>query len=183
MSADERREQVIRAAISEFAVRGLDGATTADIAKRVGVSQPYLFRLFPNKKALCIAACRASMARTVAVMEAAAEGLAGEAALEAMGHAYGDMIETDREQLLMMLQEYAACHDHEIQTVVQECMGQVWEFVERASGMPLENRVVFFATGMLCNVVAAMGPAGTRDARWDSILDVLSRLKTSEITG
>ena len=57
MSAEDRKEQVIRAAVTEFAIRGLEGTSTSDIAKRVGVSKPYLFRLFPTKKELFIAAC------------------------------------------------------------------------------------------------------------------------------
>jgi AcrR family transcriptional regulator len=52
ISAQERRESVIRAAIAEFAITGYHGTTTAAIARRVGVTQPYLFRLFPDKKAI-----------------------------------------------------------------------------------------------------------------------------------
>ena len=56
MSAAERRESVIRAAMSEFARGGYSGTSTEVIANRVGVSQPYLFRLFPGKKAIFLAA-------------------------------------------------------------------------------------------------------------------------------
>ncbi|WP_406530887.1 helix-turn-helix domain-containing protein, partial [Streptomyces sp. I8-5] len=56
MSAEERRESVIRAAITEFARGGYSATSTEAIAKRVGVSQPYLFRLFPSKQAMFLAA-------------------------------------------------------------------------------------------------------------------------------
>ncbi len=56
MSAEERRESVIRAATTEFARGGYHGTSTEAIAKRVGVSQPYLFRLFPGKQAIFLAA-------------------------------------------------------------------------------------------------------------------------------
>ncbi|MFD5148334.1 helix-turn-helix domain-containing protein, partial [Streptomyces sp. NPDC058401] len=56
LSADERRETVLRAAIAEFATGGYHGTSTETIARRVGVSQPYLFRLFPTKRALFQAA-------------------------------------------------------------------------------------------------------------------------------
>ena len=52
MSAAERREMVLEAAVVEFAVHGLAGTSTENVARRAGISQPYLFRLFPTKKAL-----------------------------------------------------------------------------------------------------------------------------------
>ena len=55
MSAAERREQVLEAAVAEFAARGMAGTSTEDVARRAGISQPYLFRLFPTKKALFLA--------------------------------------------------------------------------------------------------------------------------------
>ncbi len=55
MSAEERRETVLEAAVVEFAARGLAGTSAEDVARRAGISQPYLFRLFPTKKALFVA--------------------------------------------------------------------------------------------------------------------------------
>ena len=55
MSADERRVAVLRVAREEFGLSGFSGASTEAIARRVGVSQPYLFRLFPTKKAMFLA--------------------------------------------------------------------------------------------------------------------------------
>ncbi|MFE2179708.1 TetR/AcrR family transcriptional regulator [Streptomyces sp. NPDC059455] len=44
------------AAIDRFAQKGFYGTTTHEIAKQVGISQPYLYRLYPNKQALFAAA-------------------------------------------------------------------------------------------------------------------------------
>ena len=55
MPATERREMVLEAAVAEFAAHGLAGTSTEDVARRAGISQPYLFRLFPTKKALFLA--------------------------------------------------------------------------------------------------------------------------------
>jgi AcrR family transcriptional regulator len=49
MTADERRKVVLRSAVAEFALGGLEGTSTEDIAHRAGISQPYLFRLYPTK--------------------------------------------------------------------------------------------------------------------------------------
>src|SRR3954447_5453125 len=54
-SAEERREEILEAARIAFADGGLEGTSTEDIARRVGISQPYLFRLFGTKKQLFIA--------------------------------------------------------------------------------------------------------------------------------
>jgi AcrR family transcriptional regulator len=163
LSAAQRREQVITAAIVEFGNRGLEGATTEAIAKRVGVSQPYLFRLFPSKRALFIETCRRCAETVAEVMEKAAGDRSGHDALEAMGSAYMELLEADRNQLLMQLQQYAACHDPEIQQAVRGCMLRMWTMVERVTGLPVAERTNFFAIGMLCNVVAAMSPASGAD--------------------
>ena len=48
-TADERREEVLAAAVEEFGRAGFHGASTDAIARRAGISQPYLFRLFGSK--------------------------------------------------------------------------------------------------------------------------------------
>ena len=54
-SATERRDEILEAALVEFAAHGLDGGSTEAIAKAAGISQPYVFRLFRTKKQLFIA--------------------------------------------------------------------------------------------------------------------------------
>src|SRR5436190_917530 len=54
-TADERRETILEAAERIFAARGLHGTPTLEIAKAAGISQAYLFRLFPTKAELFLA--------------------------------------------------------------------------------------------------------------------------------
>src|SRR5436309_2912109 len=75
MSAQDRRNQVIKAAVAEFAIHGLDGTSTESIAERAGISQPYIFRLWPNKKDLFLAAVEACFDLTEKVLRKAAEDL------------------------------------------------------------------------------------------------------------
>ena len=173
MSADERRDQVVRAAVSVFSVRGLEGTSTGDIAKRVGVSQPYLFRLFPTKRDLFIAAVDYGAGQVRDVFTKAAEGKYGPEALAAMGEAYQDLLLADREVLNMQLQQFAACHDPEIQAAVRDAMQSLWRHMENLSGAPVGIRVDFLAKGMLCNVIAAMGRDTGEDPTWQPILEVL----------
>jgi AcrR family transcriptional regulator len=173
MSADERRDQVVKAAVAEFAIRGLEGTSTSDIAKRVGVSQPYLFRLFPTKRDLFIAAVEHGAGQVRAVFTEASEGKYGAEAMAAMGEAYQDQLLADHEMLGMQLQQFAACHDPEVQQAVRNVMQGIWQHVENLTGAPVEARVDFFAKGMLCNMIAAMGRADGQDPMWQPILDVL----------
>ncbi len=166
MSADERRELVLEAALSEFAVTGLAGTSTEDVARRAGISQPYLFRLFPTKKALFLDLVQRCFRRVEGVFTAAAGDAVGEEALGAMGHAYEKLLE-DRTLLLLQMQAYAACEDPEIRAAARDGFKKLWMLVERLTGLPFERVVEFFAMGMLMNVAAAMDLPAV-DERWTS---------------
>jgi AcrR family transcriptional regulator len=155
-SAEERREQVLEVALDVFAEHGLAGASTDEIARKAGISQPYLFRLFRTKKELFIAASERCFRETAQIFAGAAEGKSGEEALEAMGKAYSELIRSNPNRLRGQLQTYAACDDPDIRAVVRKGYGEIVDTVERASGVDPEQLSMFFARGMLINVVAAM---------------------------
>src|SRR2546427_5761307 len=163
LSKEERREAILEAAMAEFAKGGLHGTPVEAIAKRVGVSQPYLFQLFGTKKDLFIATLRRGHERILrAFMEAAARvpGDAGaEDVLHALGRTYRELL-ADRTLLLVQMQGYAACDDLGVRAVVREEFGRIHRFVARASGGPPEELRAFFAAGMLMNVAAAMDLPG-----------------------
>src|SRR6478672_12248310 len=106
-SAEERREQILEAALTEFAARGLVGGSTETIAKTVGISQPYVFRLFGTKKELFIATVERCMRGTLEMFRTAVAGLKGEDALHAIGEAYGERLGTDPTYLRSQMQAYA----------------------------------------------------------------------------
>ncbi|MDJ0465170.1 helix-turn-helix domain-containing protein [Streptomyces sp. H27-C3] len=163
MSADERRESVIRAAIAEFARSGYNGTSTEAIARRVGVSQPYLFRLFTNKQAIFLAASSRCLADTRRVFEEAAEGLEGEEALHAMAAAYQQLIAGDPEKLMMQMQMYVAvaaaesAGDHEFGQQVRAGWLELWDAVHLGLGADVNETTTFLAYGMLINVLVSLG--------------------------
>ncbi|MEU5279467.1 TetR/AcrR family transcriptional regulator [Streptomyces asoensis] len=164
VGAQERRESVIRAAIAEFATSGYHGTTTAAIAERVGVTQPYLFRLFPDKKSIFVAALVRSAEDSRLAFEAAADGAGGgERARQAMAQAYARLISTCPETLLMQMQGYAAVAaaeaqgDHLIAEVVRAGWMSIWETVHLSLGADAERTAGFFACGMLGNTLTAIG--------------------------
>jgi AcrR family transcriptional regulator len=167
MSAEERRESVIRAAMSEFAHGGYKGTSTEAIARRVGVSQPYLFRLFPNKEAIFLAACRRCLETTRQVFETAAEGLPPEEKLEAMAGAYQKLIHDDPERLLMQMQMYAAvaaaeaAGDRQFGEAVRRGWQALWDTVHLELGADINETTTFLAYGMLINTLVSLGfPTG-----------------------
>jgi AcrR family transcriptional regulator len=156
LTAAERRGDVLDAAMIEFAERGLEGTSTEDIARRAGISQPYLFRLFGTKKELFRASVARCFRETLEMFQRSAEGLRGEEALAAIGTAYGDLLENDRLRLRAQMQAYAACDDPEICEVVRNGYGDLVAYAQRVSGLPAEAIATFFAKGMLLNVLASM---------------------------
>jgi AcrR family transcriptional regulator len=168
-SAEERRADVLDAAQIEFAARGLHGASTEEIARRAGISQPYVFRLFGTKKELFKATVARCLRETLETFQRAAEGKRGAEALQAMGQVYVDELIADRTRLKAQLEAYAACDDPEICEVVRNGFGDLVTYVERVSGLPPAEVSRFFATGMLINVMDAMNLKGS-DEEWASRL-------------
>ena len=156
LTAVERRDAVLDAALVEFAETGYAATSTEDIAARAGISQPYLFRLFGTKKELYIASVSRSFRETLELFQRAAEGLRGERALQAIGKAYVEQLETDRTWLRAQMQAHAASDDPDIRAVVRAGFGDLVAYVRRVSGAEWPEIWQFFATGMLLNVLASM---------------------------
>ncbi|HTZ23645.1 MAG TPA: TetR/AcrR family transcriptional regulator [Streptosporangiaceae bacterium] len=166
MPAEQRRELVLGEAMTAFAAHGYAGTSTEEVARRAGISQPYLFRLFPTKKALFLALVERCFRRVRDEFAAAAGELTGEEALAAMADAYEALLD-DRILLLMQMQAYAACEDPEIRDATRTGFRKLWEQIERITGLPYQTVVDFFAVGMLMNVAAAMNLPEV-DGRWTS---------------
>jgi AcrR family transcriptional regulator len=155
-TAAERRDDVLDAALEEFATHGFARASTDAIARRAGISQPYLFRLFGTKRELFKASAARCLRETLEMFQRAAEGLRGEEALHAIGHAYKEMLSEDKTRLRGQMQAYAACDDPEIRAVVRAGYGDLVAYVQRVSGADVATVWSFFATGMLLNVLSSM---------------------------
>src|SRR3954447_18140804 len=164
MTAEDRRADVLRMAVAEFAKHGFEGTSTEDVARAAGISQPYLFKMFPTKKALFLSLVEHGFARVRQAFTDAVGDRTGDEALEAMGAAYGELLR-DRDELMLQLQAYAACEDNEIGEVTRREFGRLWREVARLSGADEEVLQTFFAMGMLMNVIAAMD-ATNHPSQW-----------------
>jgi AcrR family transcriptional regulator len=169
-TAEERREEILQAAERVFAARGLHGTPTMEIAKAAGISQAYLFRLFPTKAELfsaLVQRCNDRIERTF-IDAAATARAAGEPVMQAMGKAYVGLL-GDRHLLLNQLHAHAACDDPAIRDQMRLGFERLVELVERETDATPQEVRTFFAHGMLLNVLAAM-QASDVDAHWAKVL-------------
>jgi AcrR family transcriptional regulator len=158
-TAEARRESVIKAAIPVFAEHGYHAASTMEIAKKAGISQAYVFRLFPTKPELFVAAYDvASELMYKTFREAAAQARKdGEEPLEVMGMAYDELLEQERDVLLLQLHaQVVAGQEPLIRDAARDCFAKLYELVARESSAGPEELRPWFAHGMLCNVMAAI---------------------------
>jgi AcrR family transcriptional regulator len=167
-TAEASREAILDAAVAEFAAHGLHGTSTETVARRAGVSQPYVFRLFGTKKALFLAAVDRGNDRVLrAFRNASAEAeRAGGDRWAAMGLAYVGLL-ADRDELLLTMQSFAACGDPEVAELVRRRFGEIVRFVAAQPGATEELVRAFTAEGMLLNVAAAIDiPAVVHEQEW-----------------
>lgn len=165
MSADERRATVLTAAAAAFAGGGYEGTSTEDVARRAGISQPYIFRLFGSKHELFVAVVENCFERTYGRFEKAANSVPPELALQAMGLAYMDLIADPVALLVQMHAFTVAVNDPDVRAVAQAGMRRVWHLAAARSGAPVEDLRSWLAAGMLCNMIAALG-LDTLDEPW-----------------
>ena len=106
-TSDVRRDTVINSAIAVFAKGGYLGTPITAVAKQAGISPAYVFKLFPSKGELFVAAldrCFELIHSALAEGADASVDQTPEGLLFAMGGAYASLI-SNRD--LLMLQVHA----------------------------------------------------------------------------
>jgi AcrR family transcriptional regulator len=174
LHADERRAEIVEAAVKAFASGGLTGTSTEDIARLAGVSQPYVFRLFGSKQLLFMAAVARMFERIGSAFEEAARHPRTDVedfdpVLASMGRAYGQLL-ADRSLLRLQLHAFAACDDPTIRAFVRSEFASLVARVADLSGVDEADLRLFFAEGMLLNVAAAMDLTEA-DVAWQLICE------------
>jgi AcrR family transcriptional regulator len=156
LTAEERQEQLVAAAVTAFCQGGYAGTTTDQVARLAGVSQPYVIRLFGTKQQLFTAALRRAADR---VEQRFRDAAAVSPDLPTLGAAYDEML-AQREVLTILLHGFAAGADPEIGPVVRDCFGRIYTTVRELTGASVEQTWEFLASGMLLTVLGAMGAIG-----------------------
>jgi AcrR family transcriptional regulator len=157
LTADERRDSVIESAIGEFARRGYQATRTADIARAAGVSQPYLYALFPDKKALFLACYARAVERIRSALVQARETAAdGDDLDERLRRAYQELIRARPDQLQFQLQAHAAAADPEIRSAVRDGFVSLVDESVRLHGVSRQVVLGYIARALFTNVAFAL---------------------------
>ncbi|GIF14579.1 TetR/AcrR family transcriptional regulator [Actinoplanes teichomyceticus] len=156
LTASERQEQILAAALTAFAQGGYAGTSTDQVARLAGVSQPYVIRIFGSKQELFLATVRHAGRRIEALWRAAAER---EPTLAGLGGAYTELL-AERELPIILLQGFAASADPVVGEAVRACYGNLYETVCELTGAGAEEVRDFFAMGMLKTILGAMRVVG-----------------------
>jgi AcrR family transcriptional regulator len=155
-TAEERREAVIEAAIDEFGEHGYQAGSTGAIARRAGISQPYIYALFPDKETLFLACYRRGCERIRYAFAEAARGTEpGDARVSAMGAAYVELLQTRRE-LALQLQAFAAASVPTLRPAIRQSFIDVMGDIKRLLGGDADEAALFTARGMLLNILTAL---------------------------
>ncbi|KHL96533.1 transcriptional regulator [Paenibacillus sp. IHB B 3415] len=154
-----RREQILESAVVVFAEHGYYRATTAQVAEKVGISQPYIFKLFKNKEELFIAALERAferILRTFSGLQAPADQLLAEAI-----QVYEQLMKTHPDEIILQVQAIGI-RDEAIRQSMQAGILEVTRLMESkfsAAGFahPEVEVSTFMANGMLCNIALTLG--------------------------
>lgn len=179
MTSEERRLCVVGAACRVFARSSYSGATTAEIARESGVTEPVLYRHFASKRDLYLACLDAAWAHVRKLWEEAiAEEPDPRLQLGAMGRAY---VQLQRHGDKIMLSDLwiqalnEASEDPKIRRYLRDQVREVHDFVaerirgSQAAGGILKERDadaeawIFISLGLLSTIDRRLGTVGDHD--------------------
>ena len=168
LSAAERRSAIIEAALRVFSDGSYAGATTAEIAREAGVSEPLLYRHFSSKRELYFACLDEAWRRIRSKLETKMEELGP-------ARAWQDMRASAMREVKMLLPSLwmqaitEAGEDPEIRRFVRRHMREVHDFfarclgrVQAAGSIPPDRNVdaeawIFIGGSLLVSIADRLG--------------------------
>ncbi|TFE25538.1 TetR/AcrR family transcriptional regulator [Cohnella luojiensis] len=155
-----RRADIVSAAIEVFAEIGYYRATTAKVAERAQISQPYVFRFFATKEALLKEALEVSWTRMLDAFSAVIVTVSPDQLEQELVEAYARIMKSYENETLLQMQA---------QTIKEEAIVEVMQkgfrdvrkvvldaFKQAGFENPEERTFIFIARGMLCNISMAL---------------------------
>ncbi|TDF88563.1 TetR/AcrR family transcriptional regulator [Paenibacillus piri] len=159
VSSANRRTDIISAAIEVFAEIGYYRATTAQVAERAAISQPYVYRFF-TKESLLVETLEVSWQRILHAFQRVIDSSSPDQLELGFIRAYEEIMTSHRSEILLQMQAQTI-QDAPIRNAMRHGMSQVQQLVrdafEQAGIADAAARTSdFLARGMLCNVAMAM---------------------------
>jgi len=148
LPAAERRQAIVEAAMKVFSTGSYSGATTAEIAREAGISEPILYRHFASKRELYFACLEEAWGAFRAALEAKLAVFGDSDAVTAIGegsrefHASGGI-----KPVTLWIQALTeAGEDPEIQAFLRRQLRQVHDYIagavrraQAAGGVPADR--------------------------------------------
>lgn len=197
LPAAQRREQLLDVAAELFAERGYARATTNELAKAAGVTEPIIYRHFKSKRDLFVALIERTGRQTLEQWEEDLEGAADPA--ERLRRLIGDnpmVSQRGRAGYRVLLQAISEIGDEQIHKAVSDHILAVHAFLakEVKNAQDQHKLVRRFSAdivawlliniGMGYGVVSAMAiPGHGRDQSGAHVQDVLGRILTGKGSG
>ncbi|MDP4097608.1 TetR/AcrR family transcriptional regulator [Paenibacillus sp. P96] len=151
-----RQTEIVSAAIEVFAELGYYRATTAKVAERANISQPYIFKFFATKEELLREALKVSWMRITDSFTHVVSTTPSDRLEEELISAYARIMYEHRNEVLLQMQAQTIM-DASIIEIMREGFSKSRQIVHHAfleAGIPraAERTMLFLARGMLCNI-------------------------------
>lgn len=153
--ADTRREAIVEAALVAFADAGFQATPVTAVAARAGISQAYVFKLFPTKEELFVAAVERCFTRIEETLEKSAQTVSNgtpDDILYAMGDGYASLI-ADRSILMIQVHAQSASDVPAIRATMRGGLKRIVTYVKQRTGASDEAVQRFIAFGQLCHLI------------------------------
>ena len=156
MPAHQRQQQILEAAVEAFAQYGYAGATTDQIARIGGVSQPYVVRMFGSKHALFLAANAYATEQIETAFRTAMEKRDESVKpVEALRLAFLDLV-PNRNLLRMMQQSFTMGADPQFGPTARECLVRIYKLVRDLANVTPDEAHDFVATALLISTLITL---------------------------
>lgn len=153
--ADTRKEAIVEAALVAFSDSGFAATPVTAVAAKAGISQAYVFKLYPTKEELFVAAVERCYERIEETLEKSARFAAGsmpEDILAAMAEGYAKLI-ADRNILMIQVHAQSASDVPAIRQAVRRGLARIVRFAKERSGAGDDAIQRFIAFGQLCHLI------------------------------
>tara|TARA_E500000318_G_scaffold85651_2_gene81765 strand:- start:23133 stop:23795 length:663 start_codon:yes stop_codon:yes gene_type:complete len=190
LPAAQRREQLLDVAADLFSSRGYAGATTAQIAKEAGITEPIIYRHFKSKRDLFVALIERTGKQTLDQWETDLKGVddPGARLMKIIGE--NPMVsEKGRDGYRVLLQSISEVDDPLIHKAVSDHMTRLHAFITREIERAQEAHKVTgrFSAGVVAWVLVNVGmgygvltamdvPGHGFDSSGVHVKDVLARI-------
>lgn len=170
-TSDARRRAVVDSAVTVFGESGYHGTPVAAVAAHAGISPAYVFKLFPSKESLFVAALDRCFELIHDALDRGAEESADSSpgeVLSSMGGAYAALI-SDRTLLMLQVHAQSVASVAEIRDALLRGIRQTTTFIKSRSNASDDAVQQFIAFGQLCHLIATTG-LDEDHAPWTEIL-------------